>query len=333
VGRRQEGVHAPRDPHDHGRRPLVASPGLPKSRILIHDARSEQPVLLAPESSLILTGPRAECGDVLLFEHQRLPPTQTPDMFMTQHLLSVQLRPPTVLESHGAGAQRRNRLAPGDVWFKAAGSPGRYAWREPTEVFDLGLAPGFVDQVALREHGAVNPELVGERAATDPQVLHISRALRSEIVAGSPGGRLFVDALATALAIYGLEHYAAFPRRPPPARGLDPRSVRAVTEYVRENLDADLTLAELAQVVHLSPYHFARAFKAAAGLTPHRYVTRCRVDEAKRLLTTRRLTVDAVARRVGFANGSHLARAFRRLEGVTPSAFARAPGRSAARGG
>jgi AraC family transcriptional regulator len=85
--------------------------------------------------------------------------------------------------------------------------------------------------------------------------------------------------------------------------------------------------------VHLSPYHFARAFKAAAGLTPHRYVTRCRVDEAKRLLTTRRLTVDAVARRVGFANGSHLARAFRRLEGVTPSAFARAPGRSAARGG
>ena len=55
-------------------------------------------------------------------------------------------------------------------------------------------------------------------------------------------------------------------------------------EYVEEHLDGYPTLAQMAAVVRLSPYHFARQFKAATGLPPPQYVIVRRVERAKELL-------------------------------------------------
>ena len=51
--------------------------------------------------------------------------------------------------------------------------------------------------------------------------------------------------------------------------GLAPWQVRRTTEYLRDNLARDVTLSELAAVAKLSPFHFARAFKASLGMPPH----------------------------------------------------------------
>ncbi|HKA08476.1 MAG TPA: AraC family transcriptional regulator [Gemmataceae bacterium] len=45
-----------------------------------------------------------------------------------------------------------------------------------------------------------------------------------------------------------------------------------MVEYIQEHLDAGATLEQMATVVRLNPYHFARQFKAATGLPPHKYV-------------------------------------------------------------
>ncbi len=60
--------------------------------------------------------------------------------------------------------------------------------------------------------------------------------------------------------------------------------LRRVTEYIQQNLDKDLTLAELADVVYMSPYHFARLFKGRTGVPPHRFVVRQRIARARGLL-------------------------------------------------
>ncbi len=49
--------------------------------------------------------------------------------------------------------------------------------------------------------------------------------------------------------------------------------LRRVIEHIQQNLDKDLTLAELAAVVYMSPYHFARLFKRTTGMPPHRFVS------------------------------------------------------------
>ncbi|HEX7125208.1 MAG TPA: AraC family transcriptional regulator [Thermodesulfobacteriota bacterium] len=107
----------------------------------------------------------------------------------------------------------------------------------------------------------------------------------------------------------------------PPTGGLPGSRLRRVTEYVEANLQRDLRLAELSGLVHMSPFHFARLFKASTGLPPHRFVVHRRIARAAALLTSTRLSVGTIARLVGFRTPSHFTTAFRRRIGVTPSAY------------
>jgi AraC family transcriptional regulator len=85
----------------------------------------------------------------------------------------------------------------------------------------------------------------------------------------------------------------------------------------------------MAAVARLSPYHFARQFKAATGLPPHRYVITRRVERARGLLQAgAELSLAQVAARAGFSDQSQFCHHFRRLVGVTPGRF-RAPARTA----
>jgi len=72
-----------------------------------------------------------------------------------------------------------------------------------------------------------------------------------------------------------------------------------------ENLEGSPTLKEIAAVVHLSPYHFTRQFKAATGLAPHQFVIARRIERAQHLMRTNGgLGLAEVAFRSGFANQS-----------------------------
>ena len=97
--------------------------------------------------------------------------------------------------------------------------------------------------------------------------------------------------------------------------------LRRVAEYIQQNLDKDLSLAELAAVVYISPYHFARLFKDSTGVPPHRFVVRQRIARARGVLVTPELSIAQVSRMVGFRTPSHFTTVFRRVLGVTPRAY------------
>jgi AraC family transcriptional regulator len=138
------------------------------------------------------------------------------------------------------------------------------------------------------------------------------------------------ESLANTLAVQRTRHVSA-PRRA--ARGRDGAlpggRLRAVVEYIEGHLDAGPSLAQLAAVARLSPYHFARQFKAATGLPPHQYVIARRVERAKQLLRAGTgLSLAEVAAHAGFSDQSKLSHHFKRLVGVTPGQF-RTPARIA----
>ena len=97
--------------------------------------------------------------------------------------------------------------------------------------------------------------------------------------------------------------------------------LRRVTEYIQHNLGKDLTLAELAAVVYMSPYHFARLFKRSTGVPPHRFVVRQRVARACAFLASQELSIAQISRMVGFRTPSHFTTMFRRVLGITPGAY------------
>jgi AraC-like DNA-binding protein len=114
-------------------------------------------------------------------------------------------------------------------------------------------------------------------------------------------------------------------RQPTPAPqargGLPPGAMRRVREYVDAHLGESMDLAELAAIAGLSVFHFARQFKQSAGVTPHHYLVRRRVERAQDLLARTDLSLSEIALAVGFSDQSHLARHFRQMLGTTPREF------------
>ncbi|RIQ13738.1 AraC family transcriptional regulator [Jiangella rhizosphaerae] len=126
--------------------------------------------------------------------------------------------------------------------------------------------------------------------------------------------------LAHRLAEHVVGHYAGIaPRRRAPAGRLHRVLLDRVADVVEARLGDPLTVDDLAAAAALSPFHFARAFKASTGLAPHEYVTSRRMERAKSLLLTSRLSVPEVAYAVGLSNVSHFRRMFRRHTGFLPS--------------
>jgi AraC family transcriptional regulator len=107
---------------------------------------------------------------------------------------------------------------------------------------------------------------------------------------------------------------------------LSESAIRTVCDYIEEQLCTQITLEALAALVHLSPFHFARCFKATMGLAPHQYVIARRMELAKRLVLTTTLNVAEIAWSIGYENISHFRRLFALHIGVTPGVIRRAVG-------
>jgi AraC family transcriptional regulator len=105
--------------------------------------------------------------------------------------------------------------------------------------------------------------------------------------------------------------------------GLSGWQRKAVTAHIDNHLAEAVRLAELAALVRLSPYHFARAFKQSFGAPPHRYHVGRRIARAKDLLADPEYTITAIARELGFAETSSFSATFRRVTGASPSTFRR----------
>ena len=93
--------------------------------------------------------------------------------------------------------------------------------------------------------------------------------------------------------------------------------------YIDDHLTSDLSLEELARLVDLTRFHFARAFKVSTGLSPHQYVLQRRIERSQDLLLATDLDIAAIAQRVGFKDAPNFTRSFVKRVALTPRDFRR----------
>jgi AraC family transcriptional regulator len=105
--------------------------------------------------------------------------------------------------------------------------------------------------------------------------------------------------------------------------GLDRRRLSRVLDYIGTNLEGDLALDQLARIACLSRFHFARAFKAATGQSPHQYVSAKRLERAKELLIRGNQSLIDIALTLSFSCQANFTRAFRQATGLTPGQYRR----------
>lgn len=218
------------------------------------------------------------------------------------------------------GYRHAGRAVYGDIDIIPAGTPSLWEMRGKDTALLMRLSPALL-RTAARELGA-DPERVEIRnrfQMRDDAIENIGWALKAEMEAGYPSGRLYLDGMAISLAARLVRCHSslAVAERRPNGRMAGAR-LRRVLAYIEDNLAKDLSLPELAGVAELGVSHLKASFRETVGLPVHQYVIRRRVECAKRMLRDGKLSISQVALEAGFAHQSHLARHLRRLAGVSP---------------
>lgn len=215
-------------------------------------------------------------------------------------------------------------LRPGTLTLIPATCDGQWAMEGRLEISHVYLSGQRLQFCAETFERAKPVELVGRLGFEDPSVARVLELLSQEAgVRSAP--TLFLDEALDLLCLQLIRRHSAFPetRTKAPAQGLTPKQLRLVTGYIRENLDRDIALAELAGLVHLSRFYFCTAFRLATGKRPHEWLTIERMDRARTLLKDCTLRVIDVGLAVGYQTPSAFAAAFRRVVGETPSNYRR----------
>ena len=239
-----------------------------------------------------------------------------------RHYVSMTLDGATPVLRDVCGDRVFARFAPGQCLTMAAGQENGWRWDRPTEEIHFYLCPDYLDGLA-RSADAGGPALIDRFAFRDTTLGHIAATVLGELEQGGSADRLWIEAACQLFASHLLRHHVSRPVRELARGGLAPAQLRRVRGFVAESLASDISLADMSGIAGVSPFHFARMFRASTGEPPHRWLTGERIARAKELLRHTNLPVSEIAAEVGFRSQSHFGQAFRRFTGATPRAWRR----------
>ncbi|HUP97001.1 MAG TPA: helix-turn-helix transcriptional regulator [Usitatibacter sp.] len=182
----------------------------------------------------------------------------------------------------------------------------------PSDMVVMSMNEAFVS-----EQQRIRLDFERTSETSDPFFRRLGNALRAGFRVRRPPTPEYLSALAHAVAAHMRQAYS----HPALARGLPTHKVERVRALVAAAMGSSMHVDHMAAAVGLSPFHFARMFKDATGEAPHAYLTRMRIQEAKRLLSDTSLALADIAQRVGFRTQAHFTGVFHKHASTTPRAF------------
>lgn len=238
-------------------------------------------------------------------------------------LLVLHLGRASVLEWEHAGRGRRVDLPAGSLSL----IPARFVHSALLHgdadflalTLDATLLAGRARPLVNLDASALEPLL----GFDDPLARESLLTLEREVLGGATDSALLAESVAATLAAQMVRRLA---REPQPLAlapvTLTQAQLQDAVEFIEGTLDRRVSLRQIAAAVALSPFHFARSFRTATGLSPYQFVLRRRVERASELLL-RGFDIAAAATASGFADQSHLTTHFKRRWGMTPRVFQR----------
>ncbi|SFV38942.1 Helix-turn-helix domain-containing protein [Hyphomicrobium facile] len=192
---------------------------------------------------------------------------------------------------------------------------------DATPMMVLQLDNSKLQHIAPDNVVAIDKFLETAQVTSDARLAMLLATMCEEVREGCPSGRLFGESISLALLAYLAGRYASASHVNNRAANLSPVQKSCLVGYIREHLPSNISVTELAGLVQMSPSHFARMFKAAFGVTPYRFVMRERIEGAKGMLATTKLSASQISSAYGFSSQSHFAKVFREVTGVTPKQY------------
>jgi AraC family transcriptional regulator len=160
----------------------------------------------------------------------------------------------------------------------------------------------------------------------DEVIYQIGLSILSEMTSETAAGRMLVETASLALAARLVHKYCdsgSCTLTAPASHPLDHGRLRRVLDYISAHVADEITLADLARVAGLSAFHFARTFTLAIGVSPRRYISRIRLENAMAEIAAGGLPLAQIALNARFSSQASFTRAFRRATGMTPAEYRR----------
>lgn len=191
----------------------------------------------------------------------------------------------------------------------------------PRPMTAVTIAPGFIEQIFERMPADFHRRMPVLAGISDSKVTDLVRDLHTLAAGSSHFERLRLEAIAMLLMLHLYERYGVDAGPSPVQGGLGAARQRRVLDHIDAHLGKNIGMRALAHAAGLSRDHFAKAFKASIGISPHRYIGERRILRAKEMLLDRGRSITDVALDLGFASSSHFSDSFRKATGITPSQY------------
>jgi len=196
--------------------------------------------------------------------------------------------------------------------------------RGPFDYLCYFLAGSLLERVAFENELSTAHDFREAFFVEDILLAQLTRSILSPAQRGNPSERPRLDQVAVLLSAHVLQRYCRPTKTVASAtRGLLTWQRLRAEEMLRSRLEDNITVGEIAAACSLSVSHFSRGFRRSFGKSVHQYLICLRIERAKTLLSNTSKRFTEIAQLCGFCDQSAFARAFTRVERMTPSLWRR----------
>lgn len=262
--------------------------------------------------------------DIILLKYS-LPPGEVDVPGLAENLLFVSLLPKIQYENLNDRRPRQRVLRQDDLTIIPAGYSQHWRWLGSFAALNLFIPPSLIQEIS-KDLVKGDPDSVclieHNKATAVPFLSALATELLSEMEAGSPSGKTYIDTLTHSLAMYLVVHYSTAKVRASTAL-LKPDNtyVCCAIDFIESYLGEDLSLSAIASACNVSINHLCAVFKHSVGQSVHQFVIQQRIEKAKILLKNSQKSLVEIAQETGFSNQAHLTTSFRKTCGSTPSQY------------
>ena len=290
-----------------------------KSQICVAENNLVRPV--CPSSTLLLSNAQESWQPTVLEQH-RFPPFEQPEVITKGHIISLHLSEAVDFQHNMEGRWRCDRLDYRSVSITPHNTSFHGCWDKPMETIMLRLDAGWLNNLSQENCDRECQRLDLHLGKQDTLLYSLILNIRNEVANNYPAGQIYSDSLLNILGIHLLSKYSSHNQAIAlQDLGLSPSRLYRAKEYIEVNFAQQIKLADIAKEVGLSQFYFDRQFKKSTNLTPHQYLTQCRINRAQDLLKNTDLKIGAIAQACGFSSQSYFTRQFRLQLGITPKVY------------
>ena len=264
-------------------------------------------------------------SDLLTLEYFEAEPSTMPTQVFNQHHILINLNDNPHRVENWRGEQHRDfTYNKYEVVVTPAGVKSGWKWHSKSKVIVITLDPEKFNNFALNEVGVIlsDQQLEDIPQFKDEDLTRAAEFVLDALEAKNLGFEVVFESLARVFLVKLIQKYGETESEQHEFnKSFTAIHYKKVLDYIKENFSEQISLEDLSNEVGISPHHFSRLFKSTIGKSPMQFVMSYRLEQAKKMLSNKELTLVDISHKCGFSDQAHFSRSFKARYGKSPKSF------------